>query len=616
MDKLYRWLSKYREMVLASIDVMIIITSYLLAYYIRTDYGRTSYRLIFNPLVNNMIFVVACNLCSIIAFRINRSLWRYISIDEAFRVVLAVFCGNATWLLIVIFLHIPEYIRSLPLIAGFIQMSMMLGLRLLYRKIRRDSMQNKRKHRAIILGAGSSGAMALREITYSDLYDTKVIGFLDKNERKVKKVLNGVAVLGTDEDLQRVVETYQIDTAFIAIKNIQKEDLKQLIEKCRDLNLRTKIVSFELHDGFSRSKIRNVNIDDLLGRGELHLNMGELNDFLAGKCVVVTGAGGSIGSELVRQMLQFRPKQLVLIDIYENTMYELQQEIRIQMRLHEQHPELDVVCLIASVRDQKRIQQIFQQYQPQIVFHAAAHKHVPLVEDSPLEAIKNNVFGTKNVIEASILTHVEKFVLISTDKAVRTTNVMGATKRMCELLVEGYKNNGVTKLCAVRFGNVLGSHGSVIPLFEKQIEAGGPVTVTDPRITRYFMTIPEAAQLVLQAGAYAQSGEIFILDMGKPVQIVDLAKNLILLSGYQPGRDIEIIYTGLRPGEKLYEELLIDPKMVNKTKNNLIYIAQPEEVDCRQVQEKLQKLQGFIDHQVEDNKQIIEVINQKGEQHG
>lgn len=613
MNRFYLWVSRHREIIMGCIDAFTVVVSYLLAYFIRTDFGRVAYPLATDAVWHNMLWVVLINLLTILAFRINRSLWMYVSIDEALRVGCAVFTGNFIWWLIVIVLRIPEYIRSVPIIAGMIQLMLMLSIRLIYRMFRRDIMQSRRSHRALILGAGSAGAMALREISYSDRYDTRIIGFLDKNPNKVKKRLSGVSVLGTDDQMEEIVRKYDIDTAFIAIKNISKTDLKDLIEKCRELNLRTKIVSFQLDDDPSRSRasVRNVNINDLLGRGELYLNNQEIGGYLTGKTIMVTGAGGSIGSELVRQIMQFTPQRLVLVDIYENNMYDLQQEINIERRKGTDQNITDVVCLIGSVRDKNRISQIMETYKPDVVFHAAAHKHVPLVEDSPLEAIKNNVLGTKNVVECSIMNGVKKFVMISTDKAVRTTNVMGATKRMCELIVEGYKNNGVTQLCAVRFGNVLGSNGSVIPLFEKQIENGGPVTVTDPNIIRYFMTIPEAAQLVLQAGAYAHTGEIFILDMGKPVKIVDLARNLIQLSGLVPDEDIEIRFTGLRPGEKLYEELLVDPKNSTKTANNLIFVAEPEEISMETVTDKLARLQELVKENNPDNQKIIQIITEK-----
>ncbi|EFC05643.1 polysaccharide biosynthesis protein [Bulleidia extructa W1219] len=606
MNRISNWIKKYREVSLVTIDTVLVIVAYGLAYFIRTDLGRLSYFSAVDSLLGLMVIPVVLNLFSFFLFHLNRSLWQYISLDEVIHVGMASLLGNMTWFLIVITVNFKDYFRSLPLIALVLQILLMVGVRMAYRLYRRTARLQKRNHRALILGAGQAGVMALREIMSSNRYDSRIVGFVDRNPLKKKQILNGISVLGTDDDLPSIVSSYEVDTAYIAIKNITKSDLKNLIEKCHQLKLRTRIVGFTLQDGAKKemASIRNIKMDDLLGRGELDLNSETIGTFLTGKTVVVTGAGGSIGSELVRQIVTFNPKHMVLIDIYENNMYDLQMELN--MKYHPDKSKL--TCLIGSVRDRKRMDEIFQEVHPDVVFHAAAHKHVPLVEDSPLEAIKNNVFGTKNVIEASIQSGVDKFVLISTDKAVRTTNVMGATKRMCELLVQGYKDNGVTKLCAVRFGNVLGSNGSVIPLFEKQIESGGPVTVTDPNIIRYFMTIPEAAQLVLQAGAFANTGEIFILDMGKPVKILDLAKNLIELAGYVPDKDIEIVFTGLRPGEKLYEELLLDPKKCTKTENNLIFITQPEDISMDLVKDKLSKLGNLLETNHFTNQEIIDLV--------
>ena len=607
MNHLMETVKKHRELALAILDIGIIFFSYVFAFLLRIDFQLGPYRTDYLPkLFLMMPLVILIDMLAIHAMHLDRSLWNYTSVTEAMRVAAAVAIGNFTWFILVMVFRVSAYIRSVPIIAAMLQLLSMLGLRIIYRYIRERSRQKDASHKALILGAGSVGAAAIKIIERETNYSTRIIGFVDKNPDKVNKRLNGLTVLGTDSDLAELVDKYGVDSAYIAIRSIMKDHLQALIEQCRKLNLRTRIITVENQADVEKTSVRNVEIDDLLGRGELHLDNGQIGAYIKGKVILVTGAGGSIGSELVRQILHYDPKKLVLIDIYENTMYELQQEINIAKRNGKLQTDAQIVCLIGSVRDRRRIDKIFQTHLPDVVFHAAAHKHVPLVEDSPLEAIKNNVFGTYNVVRACIQNDVSKFVLISTDKAVRTTNVMGASKRMCELIVEGYRGNGVTKLCAVRFGNVLGSHGSVIPLFEKQIENGGPVTVTDPEITRYFMTIPEAAQLVLQAGAYAEAGEIYVLDMGKPVKIADLARNLIELSGYRPDIDIKIEYTGLRPGEKLYEELLVDTGSFRKTDNDLIYIAPPENITKDQVDERMRAFREMIRKDETSNRSIID----------
>lgn len=604
------FIRKHRELSLYVLDFITIVTAYFLAYGIRTDWNFTLYHDYFPALIINMPWAVLINLISIRIFHLERSLWAFTSIDEVIKVTEAVFAGNLVWLLLVVLIPVKLYIRSVPIIAALLQLFFMLGLRIVYRLYRREVFAREAEHKGIIIGAGSAGVRVLREINGSSNYNTRIIGFVDKNPHKRGQVLSGTRVLGTMDDLDKIKASTGIDTAYIAIRNITVADLRDLVDQCQQAGLRTQIARIEFHNNVETiGEIRNVNISDLLGRGELHLNNAQLGEYLHGRTILVTGGGGSIGSELVRQMYGYQPAVIVIMDIYENNMYDLQQEIHMKYKQDVSREKTKLVCLIGSVRDRARIDQIMETYHPDIVFHAAAHKHVPLVEDSPLEAIKNNVFGTYNVIASCIAHGVKKFVMISTDKAVRTTNVMGATKRMCEMIVEAYRDNGVTNVCAVRFGNVLGSHGSVIPLFEKQIAAGGPVTVTDPNIIRYFMTIPEAAQLVLQAGAFAKSGEIYVLDMGKPVKIMSLAQKVIRLAGFEPDRDIKIKITGLRPGEKLYEELLVNQKDVDKTENNLIFVAHPEHLSRQLVQDKLAQLQDMVDKDMMDNQKIIQVVN-------
>ena len=439
----------------------------------------------------------------------------------------------------------------------------------------------------MIVGAGTSGSVILKEMTTSSLVNGCVVCFVDDDKNKAGKFLNGVPVAGNRNDIPRLAEEYKIDEIYIAIPSASAKERKAIIEICRETGCQVKILPgiYQLINGeVSIAKLRNVEIEDLLGRDPIRVNLDEIMGYVSGKVVLVTGGGGSIGSELCRQVASHNPKQLIIFDIYENNAYD------IQLELKEKYPDLDLVVLIGSVRNTHRIETVFEKYRPDIVYHAAAHKHVPLMEDSPNEAIKNNVFGTYKTAKAADKYGTSRFVLISTDKAVNPTNIMGASKRMCEMVVQMMNARSKTDFVAVRFGNVLGSNGSVIPLFKKQIEQGGPVTVTHPDIIRYFMTIPEAVSLVLQAGAYARGGEIFVLDMGEPMKILDLAKNLIRLSGYTPDVDIPIVFTGLRPGEKLYEELLMNEEGMQDTPNKLIHIGKPIEFDMERFEGQLEEL--------------------------
>lgn len=426
--------------------------------------------------------------------------------------------------------------------------------------------------KVLIVGAGAAARLVLRHMDQEGQSE-QIVGMVDDDPKKQNQNIMGRRVLGTTDDIIKICENYMVNEILIAVPSAGKQQREHILFVCSKTNCRVKIMpdihSFVmLQDQHCYPQIRSIRVEDLLRREPVRLNNSRLSDTIRGKTILVTGGGGSIGSELCRQLMRFSPKSLVILDIYENNAYELQQELMCSTEFH-------VQVEIASVRDEKRMEEIFEKYRPDVVFHAAAHKHVPLMEDNPKEAVKNNVFGTYYVAFQAVKHHAEKFVLISTDKAVNPTSIMGATKRFCEMMVQSMNAMGFTDFCAVRFGNVLGSNGSVMPLFQRQIENGGPVTLTHPDITRYFMTIPEAAQLVLQAAADAKGGEIFVLDMGEPVKIRDLAENMIRLSGLEPYRDINIKITGLRPGEKLFEELRMGEEAIRKTAHNKIFVMQP-----------------------------------------
>ena len=478
------------------------------------------------------------------------------------------------------------------ILAGILAMIACNGARIMWRCLRyyiitQQVFEEGDIQRTLIYGAGMGGSLVANEYRRNPQFGKKIIGFVDDNPEKSGTYIGKIPVFGTGDELEQVLMKYDIDELIIAISQMNKSDLKAITLKAKRLNVAVKTMPglFELIDGkFNVGMIRDVSVEELLARDSIQLDYEGISDYLEQQVVMVTGGGGSIGSELCRQIAKFHPMQLIIVDIYENNAYDLQNELR------RQYPQLNLVTLIASVRERDRLKEIYETYRPDVVFHAAAHKHVPLMEDSPAEAIKNNVVGTLHTAELASEYGVKRFVLISTDKAVNPTNVMGATKRLCEMIIQSLNPTSQTDFVAVRFGNVLGSNGSVVPLFKKQIAKGGPVTLTHKDIVRYFMTIPEAAQLVLQAGGFAKGGEIFVLDMGKPVKIYDLAKNLIKLSGYEPHTEIEIQVTGLRPGEKLYEELLMDEEGLTETDHKKIFIGKPGDFELCTVKKQINEL--------------------------
>ena len=490
----------------------------------------------------------------------------------------------------------------------FVLISMMFISRFSYRFMRslKHKQQNKKNGISVmVIGAGEAANVIIKEIVNSNFSTMVIRCIIDDDKGKWGRYIQGIRVAGGRDKIIECADVYDIDEIIVAMPSISRAELRKILEICKETNckLRSLPGMYQLVNGeVNVSKLRDVDVEDLLGREPISVDLDSILGYVQSKVVLVTGGGGSIGSELCRQIACHRPRQLIIVDIYENNVYDIQQELKTR------YPDLDLAVLIASVRNTNRMNWIFEHYQPDIVYHAAAHKHVPLMEDSPNEAVKNNVFGTWKTAQAAAFYGVKKFVLISTDKAVNPTNIMGASKRICEMIIQTFNNHYDTEFVAVRFGNVLGSNGSVIPLFRKQIVAGGPVTVTHPDIIRYFMTIPEAVSLVLQAGAYAKGGEIFVLDMGEPVKILDLAENLIRLSGYRVGEDIKIEFTGLRPGEKLYEELLMEEEGLKETANRLIHVGKPIEIDETQFFIQLKKLKEESKNESGDIRPLIQEI--------
>ena len=556
-------------------------------------------------LLVNIIVTIA-----IFAFmKLYNSLWQYASVQEMLNVFIA--CALAAGSQSVgMHMFLWDMPRSYYILYFFFLLALICMSRFFYRGVRvvKNSYVAGKRNTSVptmIIGAGDTASYLIKDMNNRLSLRNKAVCVIDAAPQKIGSHILGVPIVGNDSNIEEAARKYCIQEIFIAIPNLPGRRKKEILDLCKNTGCKIKILPSMaqiVNEEVSVSHFREIEIEDLLGREPIKINLDEVMGYIAGKVVFVTGGGGSIGSELCRQIAAHKPKQLIILDIYENTTYAL------QLELQKQYPDLNLSVLIGSVRNTHRVDTIFEQYKPQIVFHAAAHKHVPLMEDSPNEAIKNNVFGTYNVARAAGNNRAERMVLISTDKAVNPTNIMGASKRICEMIIQGIQHQYPnTNYVAVRFGNVLGSNGSVIPLFKKQIAEGGPVTVTDKNIIRYFMTIPEAVSLVLQAGAYAKGGEIFVLDMGEPVKIDDMARNMIRLSGYEPDVDIPIVYTGLRPGEKMYEECLKEEEGLQKTSNNLIFIGKPITFDETKFFAQLIELKKTA---YEDNPEMKQVVEQ------
>ena len=536
-----------------------------------------------------MLFATVATILIFALFRLYSTVWAYAGVGELLRIITACILSVSAEMIYAFIFHI-RMPRSYMLMKLLFFITAVCVIRFANRITRMlTSTTLKKQKRTMLIGAGRSGDVVVRELKNSVYSENKIVCIIDDDKMKQGRFLNGVKVVGGREKIVESCEKYNVEEIIVAMPTATALQKREIVNICQKTNCQIMTLPgiYQLANGeVDIQKIRKVDVEDLLGRDSIRINLDEISGYIKNKTVLVTGGGGSIGSELCRQISKYEPKELIIFDIYENNAYQIQQELR------RSYPDLNLTVLIGSVRDRERVNDLFAKYRPNLVFHAAAHKHVPLMEDSPAEAIKNNVFGTFNVATAASEYGAEKMVLISTDKAVNPTNIMGASKRMCELIIEMMNDNSDTEFVAVRFGNVLGSNGSVIPLFKKQIEHGGPVTVTHKDIIRYFMTIPEAVSLVLQAGSYAKGGEIFVLDMGDPVRIDDLARNMIKLSGFEPDVDIKVEYTGLRPGEKLFEELLLNTEGIEKTPNDLIFIGHPSKVSKEELLSHLDVLKN------------------------
>ena len=601
----------YRRTYLIIYDIISVIFSSYIAVLIRYEFHLDTVPEHFLTPINRFLPVnILLTLLIFYIFRLYHSLWAFAGETELQNLVVS--CAISALLNSVglQFFKVSEQPvpKSYYFLYMFVLISMMFVSRFSYRFLRsqKHKQQNKKNGISVmVIGAGEAANVIIKEIVNSNFSTMVIRCIIDDDQGKWGRYIQGIKVAGGRDRIIECAELYEIDEIIVAMPSISRPELRKILEICKETNckLRSLPGMYQLVNGeVNVSKLRDVEVEDLLGRDPISVDLDSILGYVQNKTVLVTGGGGSIGSELCRQIACHRPNHLIILDIYENNVYDIQQELKTK------YPELKLTVLIASVRNTNRMNWIFEKYRPEIVYHAAAHKHVPLMEDSPNEAVKNNVFGTWKTAQAAAFYGVRRFVLISTDKAVNPTNIMGASKRICEMIIQTFNNHYDTEFVAVRFGNVLGSNGSVIPLFRKQIVAGGPVTVTHPDIIRYFMTIPEAVSLVLQAGAYARGGEIFVLDMGEPVKILDLAENLIRLSGYRVGEDIKIEFTGLRPGEKLYEELLMDEEGMKETANKLIHVGKPIEIDEMEFFQQLKRLKEESKNESRDIRPLIKEI--------
>lgn len=621
---------KYRAMILYIIDIMIINISYIISAFllVNNHIEKLQYvQLLYNTVVLSLfVYLVTFNILDV-----YRNITRFENgIDYIKYIGLSIFSGAIVILIKFLFksplMGYKEIVFATILIAVAI-VSYRVIIRFLLNEINPIEKERTERKNLLIIGAGEAANEIIKTVKNTMKGYYNIVGLIDDNPNKMNYAISGIKILGTRDDIAEICKQYKVDVIFFSISNIDNKNKKEILNICQETGVKIRVlpsVADIIKNKSLLQNLRDVEIEDLLGREPIILANENIGELIKGKSILVTGGGGSIGSELCRQIAKFNPSRLIIFDIYENNLY------NIEMELKQNHydEKFEIVAIVGSVRDKKRLEQVFKKYNPYLVFHAAAHKHVPLMEVSPLEAIKNNVFGTYNVANYADKYSVKRFILISTDKAVNPTNIMGATKRMCEMIIQAFNQKSKTEFAAVRFGNVLGSNGSVLPLFKKQISAGGPVTVTHKEITRFFMTIPEAVSLVLQAMSYAKGGEIFVLDMGEPVKIYDLAVSLIKLSGLEPNVDIPIEITGLRPGEKLYEELLMSEEGLQTTAHNKIFIGKPSDITYEQMLKKLGKLEEIIqDENISVNKikdtmkQVVptykepEEINLKVEKH-